>query len=363
MGVTMKKPATRSRRNPGAKATATPARATKVKQGGKDPNRPSSVGLYAALVVLILLCFLLILLMTRQNPAAPEPVVVPDNGLPEVTVDPEQPYEYPAITGEGTIVPPETQSPNTESKPSVNPEAASRIAPLRIPNLAANYSPKLVVVIDDVGYDIGLLLPFLQASLPMTFAILPELRDSGVSAELLSGSGKEVILHLPMESVGGIEPGAGTLRAGMSDSELLEILERNVATVPYIRGVNNHMGSLGTTDPRILGIVMQYLAQKGYFFLDSVTTVDTIADRLAAEHGVRYLRRAVFLDNSRAKNDILRSLERGLEIAARDGSAVLIGHVWSPELAELLFEVGDDVLRAGFRFTTLADLLSREEGR
>ena len=214
--------------------------------------------------------------------------------------------------------------------------------------------PQLIVVIDDVGYNLEGLHRFLEIPVPISFAVLPQLAYSRESAELITEAGQELILHLPMESQTGQDPGPGTLSADMSRPELQSLLNKNMATVPGITGLNNHMGSKGTEDERIVATVLEHAKQNSLFFLDSRTTAGTVIPDLVDNYDIPFIERDVFLDNSREKSYIIEALEKGKTIAGRQGHAVLIGHVWTDALAEILLEHYDSIIEEGYDFTTLA---------
>jgi len=215
----------------------------------------------------------------------------------------------------------------------------------------------VVIVLDDVGYDMKLLETFLRIPIPLTYAILPGLRDTKDSARILNARGVETILHLPMENVAGTYPGPGTLFDTMADEELLAVLQEDIEQVPGISGMNNHMGSKGTQDERIVQIVLDYGRSRGLFFLDSRTTSDTLVPFVAEKLQVPILERHVFLDNERETEAIRLALEEGLKSAEARGYAVMIGHVWSQELADIIFDLYPEILERGYEFTTLAQLL------
>jgi polysaccharide deacetylase 2 family uncharacterized protein YibQ len=70
--------------------------------------------------------------------------------------------------------------------------------------------------------------------------------------------------------------------------------------------------------------------------------------------GMRIWGRDVFLDNTQDKADILEQLHRGLTIADRTGSAILIGHVTSPTLAQILLDEYPGLIEKGYRFSTIS---------
>ena len=99
--------------------------------------------------------------------------------------------------------------------------------------------------------------------------------------------------------------------------------------------MNNHMGSRATADAEIMGIVMRNLKEKGFYFIDSLTSAGSVAFEIARENGVSAAVRTVFLDNHRDKGEILAQFDKVLAIARKRGKAVAIGHVY-PQTLEVL---------------------------
>jgi polysaccharide deacetylase 2 family uncharacterized protein YibQ len=165
-----------------------------------------------------------------------------------------------------------------------------------------------------------------------------------------------VILHLPMAAVSGLYPGPGTISAKLSDDEIRRLLERNFASITGAAGTNNHMGSAGTSDPRIMNAVMAYLAESGKFFVDSRTTATSVAAPIAAKYGVPFMQRDVFLDHDRDPAAIRAALRDGLAVAREQGHAVLIGHASVATVAEALLEIYPQLQRRGYEVVPLSAL-------
>ena len=139
-----------------------------------------------------------------------------------------------------------------------------------------------------------------------------------------------------MESLDQAEPGPGVLDSAMPKRELEMTLDYNLETVPHAVGVNNHMGSLLTQQPRAMRFLMQAISRRGnLFFVDSLTSPNSQAARTASEYGVPALARNVFLDNERTPDAIEQRLEELVSIARRKGSALAIGHPYAETLEAL----------------------------
>jgi polysaccharide deacetylase 2 family uncharacterized protein YibQ len=104
--------------------------------------------------------------------------------------------------------------------------------------------------------------------------------------------------------------------------------------------------------------VLALCRERGIQFLDSRTTADTAAPEAAKRLGMKIGGRDVFLDNVREKAAIEASLEAGLALAEKRGSAVMIGHTWSPELAAVLEESYPRLIAQGYVFSTASMLIT-----
>ncbi|HUX49313.1 MAG TPA: divergent polysaccharide deacetylase family protein [Spirochaetia bacterium] len=221
---------------------------------------------------------------------------------------------------------------------------------------------KLYLDIDDVGNNVFQLKPFLSFPGPLTVAVLPLREYSAEAARLAHAAGKEVILHLPMEADDpNINPGAGAIMTSMSDQAIAQTVERDIESVPYIIGVNNHEGSRATADPRVMEVVLKVVKSHGLFFLDSRTTAKSVVKGIAEQLGVPFAEREVFLDNQQTKSAIESSLKDAEQIAEKHGYAVMIGHVWTDTLAQTLTDLYPELIDRGFEFGKLSDLIHESD--
>ncbi|MDX5152258.1 MAG: divergent polysaccharide deacetylase family protein, partial [Acidiferrobacterales bacterium] len=97
------------------------------------------------------------------------------------------------------------------------------------------------IVIDDLGYNHALARQALDLPGPVSYSILPELPDSATLARIAREKHRDVLLHIPMQAVGGQAMGPGGLSIDMSDTEIRNIVEADLATVPDAVGISNHM--------------------------------------------------------------------------------------------------------------------------
>jgi len=219
---------------------------------------------------------------------------------------------------------------------------------------------KLYLVIDDVGYSLEQLDNYLDLAIPMTFALLPGLEFSRAAQEQIARSGEEMILHQPIEPLGDEDPGPGALYVGMQPEEMRKIVNKNLDQLPQVIGVNNHMGSKGTANPELMEALFSVLKGRQLYFLDSRTTAETVGNAVAEKLGLPFSERNVFLDNIEDSAEIELALSRALELAHSQGYAVMIGHVWSRELASTLSLWYGKIENRGYEFVHLSSFFAEE---
>ena len=207
-----------------------------------------------------------------------------------------------------------------------------------------------------MGHDIESVERLLELDIAMTFSVLPHLDYSSQAAEMVVAAGMEVMLHQPMEPFGAHDPGRGAIMAGATEEEVASLLESNLSAVPSVSGVNNHMGSLITSDSQIMKIFLGMLHAKRLYFLDSRTSHFSVASEVASQMPIAFFERDVFLDHEPTQEFIIESLEKAMKIARRDGEAIIIGHATVPLLPEILAEQKEMLMRQGARFYLISEM-------
>ena len=230
----------------------------------------------------------------------------------------------------------------------------------------AKNNAQLIFVFDDGGQNLSQLKPFLQLPFPITVAVLPQIAHSAEAAAQVRASGNEVILHQPMQSVNAsVNPGPGAIKPEMSDEQIKTILFNNINEIAPIAGINNHEGSGITADAEKMAVILQMASEEGIYFLDSRTNVETKVPYVARELGYSYYERNIFLDNNfkennfkdndKTRNNFLTELNKGLVFANKNGSVIMIGHIWSAEiLPKYLKEVYPELKAKGYTFSVVS---------
>jgi polysaccharide deacetylase 2 family uncharacterized protein YibQ len=188
--------------------------------------------------------------------------------------------------------------------------------------------PRVAIIIDDVGFDRKIAEKFLELDGLLTFAMLPKGPFTRSIVEAAHARGFEIMLHLPMEpnEYPQVDPGPGALLSRMDPDRLVAQLNENIEAIPYIKGVNNHMGSRLTTSEAQMRQIFTILKKRRLYFIDSRTTADTICKPSAALLKVPFAERDVFLDHVPEPDVIRRQIELLVQRAQLNGQAVGIGH-------------------------------------
>ncbi len=221
----------------------------------------------------------------------------------------------------------------------------------------AQNNATLTFIFDDAGHNIKQLQAFLALPFPITVAVLPCLSHSSQVAELVRKSGNEVILHQPMQSINlSVNPGEGAITPEMDEETVKSTVLKNIFEFWPISGMNNHEGSLITSDAEKMAVIMSICSQQEIYFLDSRTNSESKVRYVSQMLGYPYYERNIFLDNTKNRNDILLQIKKGVEFSNKTGNAIMIGHIWSAEiLPSILKELFPILSKKGYSFTTVSN--------
>jgi len=215
---------------------------------------------------------------------------------------------------------------------------------------------KVAIIIDDIGYQKADPM-LIQLPYALTFAVMPFAPQSQQMAELAARLNKEVMLHMPMEAVAQNHLlGKGALRRTMSKAQVQQALYQALAEIPQAIGVNNHMGSLYTSLPEQMNWIMQVMAEKGLYFIDSKTTSRSAVARATHAHQIKSRSRDIFLDNDKSTAALDKQFNQLIKIAKQQGSAIAIGHPY-PETYRYLKRNLPRLAAAGIELVPASQLL------
>lgn len=227
--------------------------------------------------------------------------------------------------------------------PGVHPASSGKsdgntgVVPWRLRHRAPGETPRMVIVMDDLGESLRDLDALVALPYPVTCAVWPDSSHAKKVAERAHFGGLEVIVHLPTEPVKypEVKPGPNALFAGMDAARIEQLVSRALSRVPYAVGLNNHMGSRFTQNAAAVRPVIATLAARKLFALDSLTHPASVFYTEARAAGLPALRRDVFLDVEPDKAAVLRQLAKAERAALLTGQAVVIGHPLPGTMAAL----------------------------
>ncbi|MFH0925897.1 MAG: divergent polysaccharide deacetylase family protein [bacterium] len=217
--------------------------------------------------------------------------------------------------------------PVIDVKPKVN-DFKKKVSSERKKKKTANSIFKVAIIIDDLGQNPETVSTLIGINKPLTFAILPHLHFSKEIATRAKKADQEVILHLPLEPLPSpdIVCDQTFLLTSMTDDEIISKLRKFIAEVPYIKGVNNHMGSMFTSNKTKMTVVLNELKANNLFFIDSRTIARSVAYKIAKDINMRAGIRNVFLDSKPGEAFAKKKLVELVRYAKKTGKAIGIGH-------------------------------------
>lgn len=219
--------------------------------------------------------------------------------------------------------------------------------------------PKIAIIMDDMGYSKESFEELKKLNVKLTFSFFP----SGTYTKILAceaySTGYDCMLHLPMEPVSFPKdnPGNDAIFINMKKEDIKETVELHLKSVPFIVGVNNHMGSRATAEKDIMLIVLDIIKKNNLFFVDSLTTQKSVCEEVAREIGFKILKRDVFIDSSQPNYDIAKnSLKKLVVLAKKKKKVIAIGHPLKSTISALQEEV-PLILKEGIEFVTISEFI------
>lgn len=231
-------------------------------------------------------------------------------------------------------------------EPAPETEAAVKKPAAKLPAGA----PVIAIIIDDVGLDHKRSARAVRLPGAVTLAYLPYSRHLREQTAAAAAAGHELMVHLPMQpEKAGIDAGPDYLGTDLGPDEIARRVDKNLNAFDGYVAVNNHMGSQFTQDRARLSILMTALKARGAMFIDSKTSSQSIAEKVAGEYGLPASHRDVFIDHVDDVAYVRAALLKIEQFARRNGSAIAIGHpkdvtlsaleAWLPALQEKGFRL------------------------
>ena len=193
-------------------------------------------------------------------------------------------------------------------------------------------SSYVAIIIDDLGHNYSRGLRALRLPAPLTYAILPYSTHAKRLADIAYESGKEVMVHLPMQNLRNMAIGPGGLTSNLTRLEFHQAVSAAIFRVPHASGINNHMGSFLTQESLPMEWLMEDIKAMDLFFVDSRTTPNTVASIIAKKKNLLSSSRDIFLDNERSIYAIDQQFRKLVNLAKRQGTGIAICHPYQETL-------------------------------
>jgi len=224
-------------------------------------------------------------------------------------------------------------------------------------------NPIISIIIDDIGYRHHDDLAAINLPWQLSYAIMPHSPHAEIISKLITASGRDIILHLPMEAIEDKNNrylGPVALKLEMNKKQFITTLTSNIESIPNIIGVNNHMGSLLTMHTGRMEWLMRFLNTRNIFYVDSVTSRLSVAGSVAKKMNLPYLKRDVFLDNTKDIDYINSQFDELIKKAKRKGKAIAIGHP-HPQTITALSKILPELDRYGVKLIGLGEMIQRQD--
>lgn len=235
------------------------------------------------------------------------------------------------------------------------PEIKKPLVPLTVPTPVLKQ--KVAIIIDDMGYNKEVFYEIEKLNIKLTLSFLPDGAYAKILAAEAKSCGFDVMLHLPMEPISFPKenPGKEAIFVKMKEDEIKKLVEKHLNSVPFIVGVNNHMGSRATENKNIMFIVLNEIKKKNLLFIDSLTTQKSICETVAKEIEFKIFKRDIFLDSEQTFEFTKDALKRLVNLAKRKKKVIAIGHPNKSTISALKEEI-PNMLNEGVEFVTISQL-------
>jgi polysaccharide deacetylase 2 family uncharacterized protein YibQ len=248
------------------------------------------------------------------------------------------------------------------AKPPVVKPVVVKVVPKPVkpkPQVKPGVTPRLTIVIDDWGYNSYHCKNLEAINAPLGVAILPNLPYTRAVIDCAKAAGKDPMLHLPIEPHVYREAYSSDyiLKTDMAQAAVKKLLVKIFSEMPGVVGVNNHIGSKGTEDPVLMTTVLTEIKRRKLFFVDSLTSEQSVCGEVARKLKMRIAVRDVFLDNRNERQYIERQFMIAERLAIKNGHALIIGHDRALTL-QIIKEQVDKLTQEGFEFIPVKEYIS-----
>ncbi|MFH1505017.1 MAG: divergent polysaccharide deacetylase family protein [Candidatus Omnitrophota bacterium] len=189
--------------------------------------------------------------------------------------------------------------------------------------------PQIALIFDDLGESLNDLKEIYSLGIPLTVSIIPGLKFSKNIAHIASRCGLSVFIHLPLQPKNKDVFKTNKYRfinSDLSQRETIFLLRRYLNSIRISIGINNHMGSKATEDPKLMEIILKEIKKRGLVFVDSRTSLESVAYKIAREEGMICGYNEGFLDSIDDLKEITGRMSVLIEKAKEKGKIIIIAH-------------------------------------
>ncbi|MCF8474545.1 MAG: divergent polysaccharide deacetylase family protein [Emcibacter sp.] len=219
--------------------------------------------------------------------------------------------------------------------------------------------PQISIVIDDLGLLQNKTLSIINLKAPLTLSFLPYANNLPNMTQMAKDRGHELMIHLPMEPKGNMNPGPHAMRKNITEKQLMKDLTFNLSQFEGYVGLNNHMGSSFTEYRQGLDVILEEIHHRGLLVLDSKTSRKSLLADMATEKNIPNISRDFFLDNEQNLPYILGQLEKLENMAYKNGHAIAIGHPYKETIEALSYWL-PTLQKKGIAVVPLSHLVKRK---
>ncbi|MFH1771938.1 MAG: divergent polysaccharide deacetylase family protein [Candidatus Omnitrophota bacterium] len=214
---------------------------------------------------------------------------------------------------------------------------------------------KIALIFDDLGESLNELKDIYSLDIPLTISVIPGLKFSRNIAHIGMRSGYTVLIHLPFE------PKQRQLKnnkfryisGSLKEKEVKSLLRSYLNHIKIAKGVNNHMGSKATENPKLMRIVFEELKKRDLIFIDSRTSLDSVAYNIAQQMDVRSAYNEGFIDSLNDPRNISERIKELVKIAKNKGRIIVIAHPKKNTIEVLRKEIPQ--LKSEIHFITIEE--------
>jgi polysaccharide deacetylase 2 family uncharacterized protein YibQ len=219
--------------------------------------------------------------------------------------------------------------------------------------------PRIAFIIDDIGaYEIGP-LELKRLDIPITASVLPDSRRVREVVRWLNEYHLKALIHLPMQptnSNGKRYDPKEVITVYSTDQQIRALIQRAKQAVPIAEGLNNHEGSLVTTNRQLMTRILKIVKEEDLFFVDSRTIGGTVAYEVARELNIKAAHKDVFLDHIPDYSHSIAQIRTLVDFALQKGKAIAIGHPLESTL-RAIHDSLDYIKKKGVKIVYVKELL------